>query len=217
MFTYLVDYSRYVLALTNAILLLWLGLTVLLNSDERRVGVWIVSGSLLLGSGFFISYLALRIIGFGAITFTGSLFLAVASLPPVVLPFAWYGVILWYSGYFNENAQAFRQRQRGRLGLLVGLLVCGLVALVLLGLPYVPGVGRATFALWDPIRPIVRVEVAGVPLVMIVYPVYTLLCILFSLDALRQPASSERVMGAEAQRRAPPRSHSRGHAIHLTG
>lgn len=202
--SFLLDYSQYVLSLTNAMLLLWLGLTVVLNAEKRTVGVWVVGSSLLLGNAFFISYLALRIIGINTFTTTSTLFLAVASLPPVVLPFAWYGVILWYAGYTNRGAEPFRRRHEGRLALFVTLLIGGIIALGLLGIPYVPVIGRITYPLWNPLRGIARVEAFGVPVVMIVYPVYTLLCILSSLDALWRPAQSERIMGDEAQRRARP-------------
>lgn len=200
----LIDYSQYVLSLTNATLLLWLGLTVVLNAERRNVGVWIVGGSLLLGSAFFISYLALRIIGINTFTATNTLFLAVASLPPVVLPFAWYGVILWYAGYLNQGAERFRGRHRGRLTALIILLVAGIIAVTLLGMPYVPVIGRITAPIWQPIRWLVRLEAFGVPIVMIVYPIYTIFCIVSSLDALWKPAQSERIMGDEAQRRARP-------------
>ncbi len=202
--SFLLDYSQYVLSLTNAMLLLWLGLTVVLNAEKRTVGVWVVGSSLLLGSAFFISYLALRIIGINTFTTTSTLFLAVASLPPVILPFAWYGVILWYAGYTNHSAEPFRRRHESRLALFVMLLVGGVIALGLLGIPYVPVIGRITYPFWNPLRGIARVESFGVPVVMIVYPIYTLLCILSSLDALWRPAQSERIMGDEAQRRARP-------------
>lgn len=204
MLSLIIDYSQYVLSLTNATLLLWLGLTVVLNAERRNIGVWLVGGSLLLGSAFFISYLALRIIGINTFTATNTLFLAVASLPPVVLPFAWYGVILWYAGYFNQSAERFRRRHKGRLTLLIVLLIAGVIALTLLGMPYVPVIGRITAPIWQPLRWIVRLEAFGVPIVMIVYPIYTLFCIVSSLDALWRPAQSERLMGDEAQRRARP-------------
>jgi len=41
------------ISLFNAILLVWLGLTVLLNSDRRRWGIWVAGGGMLLGAAFF--------------------------------------------------------------------------------------------------------------------------------------------------------------------
>ena len=41
-------------SLANAILLIWLGLTVLLNSERRTWGMWLAGGSLLTGGAFFL-------------------------------------------------------------------------------------------------------------------------------------------------------------------
>ena len=51
-------YLRNALSLFNLILLLWLGLTVLLNADRRRIGIWFAGGALLVGAGFFVSHSA---------------------------------------------------------------------------------------------------------------------------------------------------------------
>jgi signal transduction histidine kinase len=47
-------------------------------------------------------------------------------------------------------------------------------------------------------------SVAGVPVVMFLYPLYIVLCLGLSLDALRHPEPSVRVMGDLARRRARP-------------
>jgi len=46
--------------------------------------------------------------------------------------------------------------------------------------------------------------IGGVPLLLVVYPIYIVLCITLSLDALRRPGPSARVMGELARRRARP-------------
>ena len=46
-------------SLMNTILLLWLGLTVLLNAERRTWGTWIGGGALLLGAAFFLSHSAI--------------------------------------------------------------------------------------------------------------------------------------------------------------
>ena len=40
----LLDWAIIAVSLFNAILLLWLGLTVLLNADRRTWGVWVMGG-----------------------------------------------------------------------------------------------------------------------------------------------------------------------------
>src|SRR6266542_2523630 len=52
--------------------------------------------------------------------------------------------------------------------------------------------------------PITVFQLAGLPVVVLIYPIYSTLCILLALSALRHPAASERFMGDEARRRARP-------------
>ncbi|MEP7189887.1 MAG: ATP-binding protein, partial [Roseiflexaceae bacterium] len=52
--------------------------------------------------------------------------------------------------------------------------------------------------------PIATFLLAGLPIVALVYPLYSTLCIVLSLSALRHPMASERFMGDEARRRARP-------------
>jgi hypothetical protein len=53
-------------------------------------------------------------------------------------------------------------------------------------------------------QPLAIFSLAGVPVLVLVYPVYSVLCFILSLSALRWPAASERFMGDLARRRARP-------------
>ena len=86
-------------SLTNTILLLWLGITLWLNADRRSLGIAVTAGGFLLGSLFFISHSALLLSDSLTFTRSNTLWLAVGITPVVVLPFAWYVVLLWYAGY----------------------------------------------------------------------------------------------------------------------
>ena len=57
--TLVLDWAILAVSLYNTIVLLWLGLTVLLNSERRSLGVWMLGSGLLLGAGFFISHTAI--------------------------------------------------------------------------------------------------------------------------------------------------------------
>jgi hypothetical protein len=57
------DWAVLAVSLFNTIVLLWLGLTVLLNAERRTWGIWMAGGGLLLGGIFFLSHSA--IIGHG--------------------------------------------------------------------------------------------------------------------------------------------------------
>jgi signal transduction histidine kinase len=187
-------------SLFNALLLTWLGLTVLLNADRRPAwGIWVAGGSLLLGSIFFLSHAA--IIDRGVLTASWSMVFwwTVGLFPAVMLPFAWYVVMLWYAGYWDDDRSTLYRRQRSWLWLTAGLLFLGLAGLVLgIFLLITP----VTLFTW--LRLFIRWSIAGIPLLAVGYSTYVLLCIGLSLDALLRPGPSRRVMGTAARQRARP-------------
>lgn len=196
----LLDWAIMAVSLFNTILLTWLGLTVVFNSDRRDWGVWIATTGLLLGALFFLSHTAIVGLGLSQLTWRSMIFWWTAGLvPAIMLPYAWYIIMLWYAGYWNVPKTRLRQRQRIWLALITGMLFVGLAALVtgvlLLAIP-----SREL----DPLRRFIRFSIAGIPLLAVGYSIYVLLCIALSLDALRQPAASRRVMGMVARRRAQP-------------
>lgn len=193
------DWAILSVSLFNTILMLWLGLTVWLNAERRAWGVWLISGSLLLGGAFFISHTAILGFDFTTAGLGPSLnFWWRAGWGPVVaLPFAWYIVILWYAGFWEDRQAALFQRQRF-LFLFTVIIVVTLVGLLIFANP-LP-------SLWQVVTLNLQAtpEIAGVPLLILVYPIYIGLCIALSLDALRNPGPSARMMGDLARRRARP-------------
>ncbi|MCB8982036.1 MAG: hypothetical protein H6657_31900 [Ardenticatenaceae bacterium] len=196
----LLDWAIMAVSLFNTIMLTWLGLTVVFNADRRDWGVWIATAGLLLGALFFVSHTAIVGLGLTQLTWRNMIFWWTAGLvPAIILPFAWYIIILWYTGFWNTPHSQLRRRQRTWLTIITGMLVSGLVALftgvILLALPS-PQL--------NPLRVFFRYSIAGIPFLAFGYSVYVLVCIGLSLDALRQPAASRRVMGLVARRRAQP-------------
>ena len=53
------DWPAVALSLFNAFLLLWLGFTILLESDRRSPGIWLAADGLFLGAAFFIAHSAI--------------------------------------------------------------------------------------------------------------------------------------------------------------
>lgn len=192
-------------SLTNTILLLWLGITLMLNADRRSWGVALTAGGFFLGSLFFISHSALLLSPTLTLTRSNTLWLAIGITPVVILPFVWYIVLLWYAGYWLGADNPLRRRHRLWPWLLAGLLLSGLLALTVLGIPYVPGARILTPLIW-PLRQLVKTPLAntGIPLVTLAFAGYVLLCVVLSLDALRRPGSSERLLGDLARQRAQP-------------
>ena len=197
----LLNWAAVAVSLFNAILLIWLGLSVLLNAERRVAGIYIASVGLLMGGAFFVGHTAILDRGLLALDLGMVFWWTVVLFPAVILPGAWYGVTLWYSGGLEPNSDLMRRHMPG-IVLILGLLASGLVV-ALLGLILLVNIFDATPAA-ELIRQIVRVEVVGIPIVSVGYSVFVLASILLSLDALRRPGPSLRVMGHQARARARP-------------
>lgn len=212
----------------NTILLLWLGATVLLNAERRDWGMGLAAGGLLLGGAFFVSHTAILglfigghlVSGYTAVVGDGLLVISsnmifwwtAGLIPAIILPFAWYLVMLWYGGFWNErekqshpprrlrfNSPSLFERHRYLFWVVVVLLVGGLAGLaagILLLLIPSPGLLN--------LRILVRWSIAGIPFMALAYSGYVVLCIALSLDALRRPGPTPRLMGNEARQRARP-------------
>lgn len=182
------------LSFFNMIAFLWLGFTVLLNAERRRWGTWVAGGGLILGGLFFAGHSAVvshaydTFDGFGTDT---EFWWRASWLPVVGAPYLWYLMTAWYTGVLNQGRHRFWVPLAGLLGL------AALVSLVVANpLPsYDEVLTRAPVAVF---------LLGGLPVAALVYPVYSTLCIILALAALRNPAASERFMGDEARRRARP-------------
>lgn len=187
-------------SLFNTILTTWLGLTLLLNAERRNWAIWLASGGLLLGGAFFVSHTAVVGIGPLRLSWLSMLFWWVVGIVPMLVsPFVWYVIMLWYAGFWQHPGSALRRRQGSWFGLTAVLLLTGLTAAALTTLLLV----IPSAQLFE-LRRFVRWSVAGVPLLALGYSTYVLLCITLSLDALRRPGPSGRMMGDVARQRARP-------------
>ncbi len=238
----LLNWAIMAVSFFNTILLLWLGATVLLNAERRDWGIGLATGGLLLGGAFFVSHTAIlglfigghMVSGYTAVINEGLLVIGTnmifwwtaGLIPAIVLPFAWYLIMLWYGGFWNreknsltaetqrdaeKNQKSLRlsaslrlnsslyQRQRYLFWLVVGLLVSGLgglgIGIILLAIPSQSLLNLRIFIRWS---------IAGIPFMALAYSGYVVLCIALSLDALRRPGPTPRVMGDEARQRARP-------------
>jgi signal transduction histidine kinase len=211
------DWATMAVSLFNTILAFWLGLTVLLGAEHRTWGIWLASGGLLMGGLFFVSHSA--ILGLSTL-YLGQgteLWWQVGWLPVVALPFAWYGLTLWYAGFWADGSPELpfwkrlqfvftapltgttrlHKRQRP-LFILTALLAAVLVGLLVFAnaLPSLLQVVLLDMS--------ATTAIAGIPVLLLAYPFYVLLCIGLSLDVLRRPEPSPRPMGDLARRRARP-------------
>ena len=179
------------LSFFNLVSFLWLGLTVLLNAERRGWGTWVAGGGLILGGLFFAGHSAVvshSLDGFNPDT---EFWWRISWLPVVGAPYFWYLVMAWYTGVLSTRRHQLSAAGVGALG-----LVALLSLLIANPLPsYGDVVNRAPVAVF---------ELAGLPVVVLLYPLYSVVCILLALSALRRPVASERFMGDEARRRARP-------------
>ena len=191
------DWAIIAVSLFNTILLLWLGLTVLLNANRRDWGVWLLGGGLLLGAIFFISHSA--ILGQElALNLDGLDFWWRAGWFPVtVAPFTWYVAVLWFSGYWAAPHSDLKRRHRACLWLMVFWLA-GLVTLLIAANP-IPAYDQ-----------LVQLNLSGTlavrntPLLFLLFPLWMVACILLSLDVLRKPSAVENANTKIARQRALP-------------
>jgi signal transduction histidine kinase len=191
------DWAIMAVSLFDIILLFWLGLTVLLNAERRTWGVWMAGGGILMGGLFFISHAALLGHGLYVVSEGMNFWWHVGWVPVVGSPFAWYAIMLWYAGFWDDPQTPLHRRQRPWF-LLTVLLAAGLVGLLLFANPL------PSYLQVAQLRLSATPSVIGIPLLILVYPFYIVLCLSLSLDALRRPGPSSRVMGDLARRRARP-------------
>ncbi len=191
------DWAILAMSLFNTVLQLWLGLTVVLNAERRSWGIWLAAGGLLLGSVFFLSHSA--ILGYGPteISLGMNFWWRTGWLPVLFLPFAWYLVILWYGGYWESRSSRLHRRQRPWL-VGVSAMLAGLVGLLIFDNPLPSLTQLADFELNA------TFSLAGLPVLILIYPIYILLCNGLALSVLRQPGPTERWSGVQARKRARP-------------
>ncbi|CAN5466958.1 hypothetical protein BH10CHL1_BH10CHL1_10560 [soil metagenome] len=199
------DWALMAVSLANVILLTWLGLMVLLNAERRRWGIWLIGGGILMGGGFFVCHTAILGIGPGLVSRGLEWWWRTGWVPLVSLPLIWYLLMLWYTGFaedwpLHRSSQPPNQLRQRHLPWLLGLslLFVSLVSLLLFASPLPTFVEVTQLQLTTPF------DVAGMPFLLLIFPIYILLCIGLSLDALRHPMPSGRMMGDQARRRAHP-------------
>ena len=118
------DWAIMAVSLFNTILLLWLGLTVLLNAERKSWGVRLTGGGLLTGGVFFISHSAILGRGLHTASRGSDFWWHVGWLPVILSPVAWYVVMLWYAGFWGNVRGMVRRRHRTWLVGVVAISAC---------------------------------------------------------------------------------------------
>ncbi len=191
------DWAILAVSLFNVVLMLWLGLTVLLNADRSSRGVWLMGGGLLAGALFFVSHTA--ILG-QELTFNAdglNFWWHVGWLPVTVAPFLWYVVVLWYAGFWLTPAPPLRRRHLPWLIALSALAV-GLVALLIFS-NALPGYQQVIqLDMTD------ALTVGRIPVAFLGVPAFMFGCLALSIDALLRPAPPAHSISGTARQRSQP-------------
>ncbi len=193
----LLDTATLAVSLFNTMLLLWLGIVVVSNSDRRSWGIWLASSGLLCGGIFFLIHTAILARGLREATTDLDLLWHLGWLPIIASPLAWYVVMLWYAGFLGANAP--RNRNLHLLGIVFVLACAAFLFFLLLFFGSLP-----TFAQVVTFGRSEYVATPGTPLLVIVYAIYNMSCLGLAIHALRHPGPSARWMGELARKRARP-------------
>ncbi|MFN2187773.1 MAG: sensor histidine kinase [Candidatus Promineifilaceae bacterium] len=193
------NWSTIAISLFNAILLFWLGFTVLINSDRRTWGIWLGGIGLLLGAAFFVSHSAILELGVPVESWDRFFWWTVGLALAIALPFSWYIVMLWYAGYWEDAGSALHRRQRPWYLLMIFTMIAG-YAFLLIGIILLTTPSPALIS----IRLAYHWSLSEIPLLALGYGLFAILCIALSLDAVLRPGPSSRVMGSLARERARP-------------
>lgn len=191
------DWATIAFSLFNMILLIWLGLTVLLNANRRDWGVWLMGGGLLMGAVFFVSHSAILGQELSDNLDGLNFWWQAAWFPLTVSPIAWYVAVLWVSGFWAAPQSSLHLRHRVWLWIML-LWMAGLLALLLIG-NLIPA--YAQVLQFDLSKTLI---LGNIPLLLLLFPLWTVTCILLSIDVLRRPAEVESNSTRTARRRALP-------------
>lgn len=176
-----------------AISLFWLGLMVLLVGNRRSLGSWLVAAGMLLGALFFTSHTAILGKGIGQTGLGMNFWWWVSWAPAATAPFAWYAAMLWHSGFRFTAPHPHRLWTAITAGLGAGVLL-------LLGFANpVPTYGHVAGRLLS-----ATPAVFGVPVLILLYVLYALLCFLLPLHLFTLPTPPANPWLNDARRRARP-------------
>lgn len=189
------EWAILAISLCNVIMLLWLGVTVLLNAERRDGGVMLAICALITGAFFFLFHTVVISVGLDRVSPGIIARWPLAWVAGFVLPCAWYQVMLWFGGFYAQP-HAVRHRLWHRVFLLgLGAMVA-LVLLSLLLMPFSP------LQPYTPAALLAGPAFGDIPLLAVVYALLVFGCTGMAFDILLFPAPSSRLLGDLARRRS---------------
>ncbi len=192
---FFLDWATMAVSLFNTIVFLWLGLTVLLNAEQRTGGVWLAGGGLLLDGFFFICHTVILGLGLETLGVDIALWWYLGWVPVILSPLIWYLIMLWYAGFWDDRTSSLYRRHRIWLAILV--ITAAILLSLLVIAPPLGSITQVTQLDFD-----VTPALGGIPVLVIIYPLYSMACIGLWIDALLRPAETTRIRASLARRRA---------------
>lgn len=185
------------LSLFNGLALLWLGLTTFLAAQERRFGLWLILIGMVMAGLFFLSHTAILAdqLALANGISVGSWW-KISWLPIIIAPLLWYMLILWYAGFWEEHSHPLRWHR-------YPLAILFVYATLLIGL-HIFAQPLPSFAQMTVLDFSDTIRMLGVPVMLILFPPYAILCVLLPLYAIQHPAPPRYEFGNLARQRAHP-------------
>jgi two-component sensor histidine kinase len=194
---YTVAWALISFSIFNGLALLWLGLIMFLAAEKREYGLWLVLLGIGAGGLFFLSHTMILI---DQLTLSVSIWeeawWRIGWLPVIAAPLLWYMMVLWYVGIGSDNSKALHWHKFSRAVLV--LVALSLIALHLFAHP-IPSFEQISLLDFRD-----TLSWRGIPLMLILFPPYAVLCVLLPLHAIQHPAPPRRMMADIARQRARP-------------
>jgi signal transduction histidine kinase len=171
----ILDWAVLAVSFYNTISLLWLGVMVILIGNRRSGGTWLTGSGLLLGALFFTSHSAILGRGIAATGFGMDFWWVVSWLPAATAPMAWYGAMLWHTGFRFERGHP----HNFWLGIIAALIVV-IIFLLIFANP-LPSYHYVAGRMMN-----ITPTIGEIPLLIVIYLIYTILSYLLPLDLLRR-------------------------------
>jgi signal transduction histidine kinase len=91
------------LSMFAAMILIWLGVTIVFNAARRRLSIWLASGTVFMAGLFFLLHTLLVSMSFVGLAVAIASWWGLVWPPVIVLPFAWYAMCVWYAAEVTGN------------------------------------------------------------------------------------------------------------------
>jgi signal transduction histidine kinase len=185
------------LSVFSALLLLWLGVTVLLNAERRTGGVLLVGLGAIAAGLFFLTHAIIAAESVEGSYQSPGPWWPVGWVALILAPYAWYIAALWHSGYWESGGSRLRREHR-LLVFLSTLFSVAILAFLSVTRP-VPSPMRLLGVYF-----VTTPTIFGIPGLVLLYPLFMAFCTCSSLFALQRPGPTGYVMQGPARSRARP-------------